>query len=663
MFNSTPATNFLTKTSTTSFITSTTIPYTTQPNDNRFWEFSNSYRPIHGWLSTFVCLFGIPSNLLNIIVLTRPNMVCFFLLIFFYSKLNLKQFFCFKITSPTNLILSGLAVSDLLTMITYLPFSIYYYIIYAQHSPNTPSPERDTHFMTHFTQIHVMASVTFHCISIWLTVYLACFRYIYIASSSSAACGIPNTNNSNKSKSNGSSRSKKSSITNIFQRCILQCRTYNCTLFGMLNICIFCILFCFPAYLYPAVREKFLEDSSASTQPIKYYIVDQSDLNIKTNGLISKIMFYSQAILGKFLPCLFLVTFSSLLIHSLVIINRNKKKLSKSYEISLRINHKQLPETTTTIVHQQSSSMMSKPFKYLTNNLPKLKKNQATNTESTPQESYVTIKLEEMNQKDSNEINFLSSEVNLKKYTSAPNISQKESSKKAKSSANINDKKSSYKRRSSDINVVPKCLNSSLTKTKINEIDEKADEHKHQNDNKVLSRASSITKKRKSKKSKPKRNRAKENLRTTMMLIIVCILFLITEFPQSILLFFAIIMDESYYQNVYMPLGDLLDIIALINNSINFLLYCSMSRAFRNTFYKLVMSIWCCKHIQASNISIISCKNHKDKMNNFSVFTENSGYLLNRNNNNKNGNNNDINNNEINNLDDNKIEDSKEDDN
>ena len=78
MFNSTPATNFLTKTSTTSFITSTTIPYTTQPSDNRVWEFSNSYRPIHGWLSTFVCLFGIPSNLLNIIVLTRPNMVCFF---------------------------------------------------------------------------------------------------------------------------------------------------------------------------------------------------------------------------------------------------------------------------------------------------------------------------------------------------------------------------------------------------------------------------------------------------------------------------------------------------------------------------------------------------------------------------------------------------------
>ena len=197
-----------------------------------------------------------------------------------------------------------------------------------------------------------------------------------------------------------------------------------------------------------------------------------------------------------------------------------------------------------------------------------------------------------------------------------------------------------------------------MTKIKINEIDEKADEHKHQNDNKVLYRASSITKKRKSKKSKPKRNRAKENLRTTMMLIIVCILFLITEFPQSILLFFAIIMDESYYQNVYMPLGDLLDIIALINNSINFLLYCSMSRAFRNTFYNLVMSIWCCKHIQASNISIISCKNHKEKMNNFSVYTENSGYLLNRNNNNRN-----IINNEINNLDYYKIVDSKEDDN
>lgn len=46
-----------------------------------YWEFSNFYRHIHGWLSTIVCIFGIASNLLIIIILSRPNMVDFIFLI------------------------------------------------------------------------------------------------------------------------------------------------------------------------------------------------------------------------------------------------------------------------------------------------------------------------------------------------------------------------------------------------------------------------------------------------------------------------------------------------------------------------------------------------------------------------------------------------------
>ncbi len=59
-------------------------------------DFNLWYRGMHGWLSTFVCIFGIPCNLLNILVLTRPNMI----------------------SSPTNLILTALALSDLLTMMS-----------------------------------------------------------------------------------------------------------------------------------------------------------------------------------------------------------------------------------------------------------------------------------------------------------------------------------------------------------------------------------------------------------------------------------------------------------------------------------------------------------------------------------------------------------------
>lgn len=70
-------------------------------------RFSRNYGQIHGWTSAVTCLFGIPCNLLNIIVLSQPNMI----------------------KSPTNLILVGLAFTDLGTMLMYLPIGIYFYIL------------------------------------------------------------------------------------------------------------------------------------------------------------------------------------------------------------------------------------------------------------------------------------------------------------------------------------------------------------------------------------------------------------------------------------------------------------------------------------------------------------------------------------------------------
>jgi len=58
-----------------------------------FWKFSDLYHPLHGWLSSIVCIFGILSNFLNIIVLTRRNMVNkHFEIIFILS--NLWNNFC-----------------------------------------------------------------------------------------------------------------------------------------------------------------------------------------------------------------------------------------------------------------------------------------------------------------------------------------------------------------------------------------------------------------------------------------------------------------------------------------------------------------------------------------------------------------------------------------
>lgn len=72
-------------------------------------------------------------------------------------------------------------------------------------------------------------------------------------------------------------------------------------------------------------------------------------------------------------------------------------------------------------------------------------------------------------------------------------------------------------------------------------------------------------------------------VRSNLTLVAVCSLFLIAEFPQSILLLFSML-SSNFYQSVYKPLGDLLDILVLINYSASFSLYCSMSKEFRNSF-------------------------------------------------------------------------------
>ena len=74
-----------------------------------------------------------------------------------------------------------------------------------------------------------------------------------------------------------------------------------------------------------------------------------------------------------------------------------------------------------------------------------------------------------------------------------------------------------------------------------------------------------------------------EHFRTTAMLLAVVILFLITELPQGILTLLMIFMD-TLQDELYNPLGDILDIVALLNNAINFVLYCTMSQQFRDTF-------------------------------------------------------------------------------
>lgn len=75
--------------------------------------------------------------------------------------------------------------------------------------------------------------------------------------------------------------------------------------------------------------------------------------------------------------------------------------------------------------------------------------------------------------------------------------------------------------------------------------------------------------------------------RTTKMLIAVLIMFLVCEFPSGILALLSGILGKLFINNVYRNFGDLMDMLALINSAVNFVLYCLMSQQFRKTFSKL----------------------------------------------------------------------------
>lgn len=78
--------------------------------------------------------------------------------------------------SPTNAILTGLAVADLAVMLEYIPYTIHEYILYDR----LPREEQLSYSWVCFIQFHSIFTQVLHTISIWLTVTLAVWRYIAV---------------------------------------------------------------------------------------------------------------------------------------------------------------------------------------------------------------------------------------------------------------------------------------------------------------------------------------------------------------------------------------------------------------------------------------------------------------------------------------------------
>lgn len=69
-----------------------------------------------------------------------------------------------------------------------------------------------------------------------------------------------------------------------------------------------------------------------------------------------------------------------------------------------------------------------------------------------------------------------------------------------------------------------------------------------------------------------------------MLLVAVLLLFLITEFPQGILGLLSGILTKCFFTRCYTLFGEMMDLLALINAAIGFVLYGLMSKQFRTSF-------------------------------------------------------------------------------
>lgn len=230
--------------------TSWAYPTTSIQQDTSLEAFSKTYALCHGPISAFICIFGIVSNIVNVVVLTRKHMI-----------------------SPTNNILTALAFADILTMASYLPYAIYFYIISELDSRANHNYGWAT--MIIFNNYFV---VTSHTMAMWLTVALAVFRYIFVCHPGHAMnmCSLD--------------RAKLTILVVFFTS----------------------IIICIPMYLTYRVIE--CDDTTCLEWNGTAFWVDMSLINYRTDGKLLMVVEWVYGVIMKIAPCIILTFLSIKLI-------------------------------------------------------------------------------------------------------------------------------------------------------------------------------------------------------------------------------------------------------------------------------------------------------------------------------------------------------------
>lgn len=240
------------------------------------FRFSQEYSQLHGYIASIVCVWGIATNIANIVVLTQKKML-----------------------SSTNMILTWLAVADLMTMASYFPVSLHFYIM---KDPQLAFPASRSKYWLLFMMFHVNFAMVCHTIAIWLTITLAIFRYLYICypTQGTTLCSL-----------------KRAKLTIL--------AVYLCT-----------AVICIPNYLLTAMTEMPIEtkhyvwntttgNCSVLTEFhfMAYNFLGYDQLSVILNDL----NYWIQALLIKLIPCFLLTILTILLIHAMHNANKRRMKL------------------------------------------------------------------------------------------------------------------------------------------------------------------------------------------------------------------------------------------------------------------------------------------------------------------------------------------------
>ena len=254
-------------------MTSTASPNGSEPQDSSpprypgLQQFSEAYVGYHGYIAAVVCVWGIAANLANIVVLTRKHMI-----------------------SSTNAILMWLAVADLLTMVSYFPVSIHFYIM---KDPRLVFPTSKSVHWIRFMLFHINFTVVAHTVAIWLTIMLAMWRYLFIC--------YPTT---------GSQfRSMKNAKIVIFLVYILS---------GII---------CIPNFMSTTyVQAIFPQKPTPNVSSFEFYRLNNSAI-VSHHPELENWNYWIQAFLIKLIPCAVLTVFTILLIIAMTKANKRRMQL------------------------------------------------------------------------------------------------------------------------------------------------------------------------------------------------------------------------------------------------------------------------------------------------------------------------------------------------